>query len=73
MPALLLHVPVHLVSACIILHVKPSAHADHATSCWDAYYSSYLQVVHRQSVTLSGYVMNSFSLASAIIGPFVGL
>ena len=42
-------------------------------STWDGYYQSYLQVVHDQSVTISGYVLNSFSLASSFIGPFVGL
>lgn len=42
-------------------------------SAWDAYYQSYLQVVHNQSVIISGYVLNSFALASAFIGPFVGM
>ncbi|KAI0025922.1 MFS general substrate transporter [Xylariomycetidae sp. FL0641] len=41
--------------------------------CWDAYYSSYLQVVHGQSITISGYILNTFSLTSSFIGPFVGL
>ncbi|KAI0377944.1 MFS general substrate transporter [Hypomontagnella monticulosa] len=41
--------------------------------CWDGYYGSYLQVVHDQSITISGYVLNSFSLTSSFIGPFVGL
>ncbi|KAH6885195.1 major facilitator superfamily domain-containing protein [Thelonectria olida] len=40
---------------------------------WDAYYSSYLQVVHNLDITISGYVLNSFSLMSSFIGPFVGL
>lgn len=42
-------------------------------SCWDAYYSSYLQVVHDESITISGYVLNTLSLTSSFIGPFVGL
>jgi len=41
--------------------------------CWDAYYSSYLQVVHNQSITHAGYILNSFSLTSSFISPFVGL
>ncbi|KAL3424961.1 Siderophore iron transporter mirB 2 [Phlyctema vagabunda] len=41
--------------------------------CWDAYYSSYLQVVHDLNIANSGYVLNSFSLMSAFIAPFVGL
>ncbi|KAJ3518332.1 hypothetical protein NM208_g14552 [Fusarium decemcellulare] len=41
--------------------------------CWDGYYGSYLQVVHFQSITTSGYVLNSFSLMAAFVGPFVGL
>ncbi|KAF5020427.1 hypothetical protein F66182_7554 [Fusarium sp. NRRL 66182] len=40
---------------------------------WDTYYYSYLQVVHFQSITHAGYILNSFSLMSAFIGPFVGL
>ncbi|KAK5953383.1 MFS sugar transporter [Knufia fluminis] len=40
---------------------------------WNAYFSSYLQVVHRLSITTSGYVLNSFSLTSAIFTPFIGL
>ncbi|KAJ2987425.1 hypothetical protein NUW58_g4516 [Xylaria curta] len=41
--------------------------------CWDAYYGSYLQVVHGLSITTSNYVLNGLSLASFFIGPFVGL
>lgn len=41
--------------------------------CWDAYYGSYLQVVHRLSIADSGYVLNGLSLMAAVIGPFVGL
>ncbi|KAI1076898.1 MFS general substrate transporter [Whalleya microplaca] len=41
--------------------------------CWDSYYQSYLQVVHDQSITISGYVLNAFSLTSAFIAPFCGL
>ncbi|ODA82459.1 hypothetical protein RJ55_00966 [Drechmeria coniospora] len=41
--------------------------------CWDAYYLSYLQVVHFQDITISGYILNTFSLTSSFIAPFVGL
>ncbi|KAJ2986482.1 hypothetical protein NUW58_g3300 [Xylaria curta] len=41
--------------------------------CWDAYYQSYLQVVHDESITTSGYIVNTFALTSAFVGPFVGL
>lgn len=41
--------------------------------CWNAYFNSYLQVVHRQSITHSGYILNSFSLTSAVFGPIFGL
>lgn len=43
------------------------------SSAWDAYYSSYLQVVHDLSITNSGYVLNAFSLTSSFISPFVGV
>ncbi|KAF2970320.1 hypothetical protein GQX73_g3179 [Xylaria multiplex] len=39
----------------------------------DAYYGSYLQVVHGLSITTSNYVLNGLSLASYFIGPFVGI
>lgn len=42
-------------------------------SIWDTYYFSYLQVVHRQSITHAGYILNSFSLMSSFISPFIGM
>lgn len=36
-------------------------------------FNSYLQVVHRQSVIHSGYILNSFSLTSSVFGPLIGL
>lgn len=42
-------------------------------SSWDSYYQSYLMVVHNESITVPGYVLNSFSLMSSFIGPFVGV
>ncbi|EFY87939.1 siderophore iron transporter mirB [Metarhizium acridum CQMa 102] len=41
--------------------------------CWDTYYQSYLEVVHFQSITDSGYILNSFSLASSFISPLIGV
>lgn len=41
--------------------------------CWNAYFNSYLQVVHRLSITTAGYVLNSFALTSSILGPLIGL
>lgn len=38
--------------------------------CWNGYFNSYLQVVHRQSITHAGYILNSFSLTSSIFSPF---
>jgi len=58
-----------------ILCVSFLLFADHANrfSCWDAYYISYLQVAHDQSISASGYILNSFALTSAFISPFIGL
>lgn len=42
-------------------------------SCWDTYYSSYLQVVHNLSISHSGYILNSYSLMSSFLSPFVGV
>ncbi|GJN85613.1 hypothetical protein PLIIFM63780_009181 [Purpureocillium lilacinum] len=44
-----------------------------STFAWDTYYGSYLQAVNFLDITISGYVLNSFSLMSAFISPFVGL
>lgn len=41
--------------------------------CWNGYFSSYLQVVHRLSPITANYTVNAFSLTSAIIAPFVGI
>jgi MFS family permease len=38
---------------------------------WNAYFNSYLQVVHRQSPKHAGYILNSFSLASSTFSPLV--
>ncbi|KAH7396973.1 major facilitator superfamily domain-containing protein [Phaeosphaeria sp. MPI-PUGE-AT-0046c] len=38
---------------------------------WNAYFQSYLLVVHRQSIVHAGYILNSFSLASSTFSPFV--
>ncbi|KAI1390462.1 MFS general substrate transporter [Hypoxylon trugodes] len=43
------------------------------TFVWDAYYSSYLQVVHGLSISISNYVLNAYSLTSYFTGPFIAL
>ncbi|EEU35532.1 uncharacterized protein NECHADRAFT_55481 [Fusarium vanettenii 77-13-4] len=40
---------------------------------WEAYYTTYLQVVHVQSVSNAGYISGTFNVFSSFIGPFVGL
>ncbi|KAM0424915.1 hypothetical protein ACHAPT_009971 [Fusarium lateritium] len=40
---------------------------------WEAYYTSYLQVVHNQSVSNAGYIAGTFNVFSSFVGPFVGL
>ncbi|KAG5300470.1 siderochrome-iron transporter MirB [Histoplasma ohiense] len=40
--------------------------------CWNAYFYSYLIVVYRLTITTAGYVLNSFSLSSAILAPGIG-
>ncbi|PVI01015.1 putative transporter [Periconia macrospinosa] len=40
---------------------------------WNAYFGSYLQVVHRLSITNANYVLNAFSLTSSVFGPLFGL
>ena len=42
-----------------------------ATSCWNSYMNSYLQVVYRLNISNAGYVLNSLSLTSAIFSPFI--
>ncbi|KAJ3546615.1 hypothetical protein NM208_g1920 [Fusarium decemcellulare] len=44
-----------------------------STFCWNGYFNSYLQVVHRQSITHAGYILNSFSLTSSVFGPLIGM
>ncbi|KAL5372474.1 hypothetical protein DPSP01_013460 [Paraphaeosphaeria sporulosa] len=40
--------------------------------CWNGYYGTYLQVVHRLSIENANYVLNSFSLTSSVFGPLIG-
>ncbi|CAI6331894.1 unnamed protein product [Periconia digitata] len=40
---------------------------------WNAFFGTYLQVVHRLSLVNANYVLNSFSLTSAVFGPLIGL
>lgn len=41
--------------------------------CWEGYYSSYLQVVHNQSITTSGYITNTYALSFAASAPVLGM
>lgn len=38
--------------------------------CWNGYFYSYLQVVHRQDVINAGYIVNAFSVSSSFFSPF---
>lgn len=38
---------------------------------WNTYFYSYILVVHRQSITHAGYIVNSFSLSSSLFSPLV--
>ncbi|KAH8898009.1 major facilitator superfamily transporter [Thozetella sp. PMI_491] len=44
-----------------------------STFIWNAYYGSYLQVVHNLSITVANYVLNCYSLTSYFTGPFIAL
>lgn len=41
--------------------------------CWEAYYNSYLQVVHNQSIATSGYITNTYPLSFAVSAPLLGM
>lgn len=41
--------------------------------CWDAYYHSYVQVVHNQSIRNAGYIYNIYSIGSCFFAVLVGL
>lgn len=43
-----------------------------STFCWNSYYGSYLQVVHRLSIKDSGYVLNAYSLTATVFAPLIG-
>ncbi|KAI9368020.1 major facilitator superfamily domain-containing protein [Aspergillus egyptiacus] len=43
-----------------------------STFCWNSYYGSYLQVVHRQPITDANYILNSYSLTSTVFAPLIG-
>ncbi|KAF6804618.1 siderophore iron transporter [Colletotrichum sojae] len=40
---------------------------------WDSFFSSYLQVIHRQSISQAGFIGNIYTIASCTWGPIVGL
>lgn len=41
--------------------------------CWDAYYSSYVQVVHNQSIRNAGYIYNIYSIGSCFFAVLAGV
>ncbi|KAI5297007.1 hypothetical protein KEM55_005286 [Ascosphaera atra] len=43
-----------------------------STFCWDGYFMSYLQVVNFQNTSNAGYILNSYSLSTAVFSPVVG-
>ncbi|KAF7558165.1 hypothetical protein G7Z17_g102 [Cylindrodendrum hubeiense] len=57
-----------IVGSCLLYGVMFAS-----VFAWNAYFSSYLQVVHRLSITSANYVLNAFSLTSAIFGPLIGM
>ncbi|KAH7031452.1 major facilitator superfamily transporter [Microdochium trichocladiopsis] len=44
-----------------------------STFIWDAYYSSYLQVVHGLDIITANYVLNAYSLTSYVMSPLIAL
>lgn len=42
-------------------------------SCWDGYFSSYLQVVFGLSLTNAGYLANTYTMGSCVWGLVVGV
>ncbi|CAG7930650.1 unnamed protein product [Penicillium olsonii] len=41
--------------------------------CWNSYFGSYLQVVHRLDIVTANYVLNTLSLTSFIFSPIFGV
>ena len=41
--------------------------------CWDAYYSSYLQIVHDLNIQNAGYVYNTYNIGSCFFGILVAI
>lgn len=50
-----------------------SLYSANVCSTWNAYFSSYLQVVNRLDLTTANYVLNAYSLTSFIFSPVFGL
>ncbi|EGX89574.1 siderophore iron transporter mirB [Cordyceps militaris CM01] len=43
-----------------------------STFCWNTYFNSYLQVVHRQQIDTAGYILNTYMLTAAFFAPVFG-
>lgn len=57
-----------IIGACLLYGVMFLS-----TFCWNGYFYSYLRVVHRQSLENAGYIVNTYSTTSTVVGPLVGL
>ncbi|KAI5296074.1 hypothetical protein KEM52_005809 [Ascosphaera acerosa] len=57
-----------VVSACVAYFAMFIS-----TFCWDGYFYSYLMVVNYQSAANAGYILNSYSLSTAVFSPILGL
>lgn len=56
-----------IIGSCLLVGIMYLS-----TFCWNTYFNSYLQVVHRQSIVNSGYILNTFMLTAAVFGPIIG-
>lgn len=43
-----------------------------STFCWNSYFSSYLQVVNRQSIENANYILNTYMVTACVFGPIIG-
>ncbi|KAF9630106.1 Major facilitator superfamily [Lasiodiplodia theobromae] len=66
--------PFHLLTDKTVLGACTAASISFvAYYCWDYYFTSYLQVVHKLDISMAGYVGNIFNIGSCFWAVFVGL
>ena len=58
----------NLIGGCLVVLACVGS-----VAVWGAYYGSYLQVVHDQSITIAGYINNAYPLVFAISAPLFGM